>query len=71
MTKVNDANLLWHAFRYIADELSADETEQFEARLADDQVAREAVARAVELSQAIATLPTEPVSARRAIKQFS
>ena len=40
------------AFRYIAEELSDDERGAFELRLADDQGAREAVARAVELSQA-------------------
>lgn len=44
----------WLAFCYIAGELTADEALAFEGRLADDQAAREAVARAVELSEAIA-----------------
>jgi hypothetical protein len=54
-------DLQWLAFCYIADELSADEAEVFEERLAADQEAREAVARAVELSQAVAALPRETV----------
>jgi len=45
----------WLAFCYAADELSPAEAEQFEARLADDQAAREALARAVELTHAVAT----------------
>src|SRR6266850_973110 len=44
----------WLAFCYAADELSPAEAEQFEARLADDQAAREALARAVELTHAVA-----------------
>lgn len=52
-------DLDWLAFCYIADELSRDETDAFEARLADDQEAREAVARAVELTRAIAAAGAE------------
>jgi hypothetical protein len=61
-------DLDWLAFCYIADELSRDEVDAFEARLADDQQAREAVARAVELTRAIAVAGagsrkrTEPAS---------
>jgi hypothetical protein len=52
----NDSNELdWSAFCYAAGELSADEAAAFEARLADDQSAREALARAVELTQVVAT----------------
>lgn len=47
-------DLDWLAFCYIADELSPDEAAAFEERLADDQQAREAVARAVELTRAVA-----------------
>lgn len=47
-----DRDLL--AFRYIADELSGEEAAALEAALETCQSAREAVARAVELSQAIA-----------------
>jgi hypothetical protein len=42
------------AFRYIANELTNDELQAFEDRLATDHQAREAVAAAVELTQAIA-----------------
>jgi hypothetical protein len=44
----------WLAFRYIAGELTGDEAAAFEADLETSQPAREAVARAVELSQAVA-----------------
>lgn len=40
----------WLAFCYIAGELSAAEADAFETRMADDQEAREAVARAVGLA---------------------
>jgi hypothetical protein len=46
--------LEWTAFCYASGELSPAEAEQFEARLADDQEAREALARAVELTQVVA-----------------
>jgi len=63
-------DLDWLAFCYIADELSRDEAGAFEARLADDQQAREAVARAVELTRAIAAAGAErrkrPAPASRA-----
>jgi len=51
--KPTEHNLDWLAFRYVSGELTGDETESFELRLADDQAARDAVASAVELSQAI------------------
>src|SRR3954451_766284 len=44
----------WVALCYASGELNAMEAAQFEARLADDQAAREALARAVELTQAVA-----------------
>jgi len=50
LTDNNELDLL--AFRYIADELADDERDAFEIRLAGDQAAREAVARAVEIGQA-------------------
>jgi len=52
-------DLDWLAFCYVADELSGDELEVFERRLADDQKAREAVARAVELTRAVAAVGDE------------
>jgi len=46
-------DLDWLAFSYAAGELTSAEAEQFELRLADDQTAREALARAVELCQTV------------------
>ena len=43
----------WLAFCYAAGELSEQDTVQFESRLATDQPAREALARAVELTQTV------------------
>ena len=55
-------DLDWAAFCYAAGELSPDEVADFELRLAEDQGAREALARAVELTQAVAAAETlEPV----------
>jgi hypothetical protein len=55
------SDLHWLAFRYAAGELSPDESSAFEARLAEDQEAREAVAAAVELAAAvIAARPALP-----------
>src|SRR5688500_9090345 len=44
-------DLQWLAFQYIAGELSEGDMAEFEARLGSDQVAREAVAEAVELAE--------------------
>lgn len=53
----------WTAFCYAAGEMTAADAEAFELRLADDQAAREALARAVELTQAVAAAETlQPVS---------
>lgn len=54
MTNSPDQDLDWLAFRYIADEMTDDERAAFEARLEQDQPAREAVAGSVELSQTLA-----------------
>lgn len=62
--KPNDfqSDLDWTAFCYAASELSESETAAFESLLAEDQAAREALARAVELSQAVASAETmQPV----------
>jgi hypothetical protein len=53
MNPNSNTDLDWLAFRYIADELPATEREAFELRLADDQLACEALARAVELADTI------------------
>lgn len=47
-----DPTLQGTALRYAADDLSPDEREAFECRLAEDQAAREAVAEVVRLSAA-------------------
>jgi hypothetical protein len=44
----------WLAFCYAAGELNAAEAEAFEVTLSNDQAAREALARAVDLSQTVA-----------------
>jgi hypothetical protein len=52
-------DLHWLSFRYVCGELTADEETAFELRLADDQRAREAVAKAVELHEAIRVAAAE------------
>jgi hypothetical protein len=53
----------WTAFCYAAGELSASDAAAFELRLADNQAAREALARAVEITQAVAAAETlQPVT---------
>lgn len=56
------SDLDWQAFAYWSDELSPSERARFEARLADDQEAREALARAVELSYAVAAVESLSVT---------
>lgn len=52
----------WLAFCYAAGELDAAQAEQFEARLADDQSAREALARTVELTQTVVAAESQAES---------
>jgi len=52
-------DLDWLAFSYAAGELENTDHEQFEARLAEDQSAREALARAVELCQTVSAVETQ------------
>jgi hypothetical protein len=62
-----ESDLAWTAFRYVANEMSADEAVSFELRLAVDQEAREEVARTVELTQTMASVPqtiSQPPSVR-------
>jgi hypothetical protein len=61
----DSADLDWLAFQYINDELSPAEAEQFEQRLADDQAAREAVAEAVLLNEAVRAGELLPAGAHR------
>ncbi len=48
----SESDLDWLAFCYLAEELSVEDRIAFESRLEHDQLAREALARAVELSLA-------------------
>lgn len=61
----DQSEILWLAFRYVADELSTDEVTAFEQRLADDQLAREAVAQATLLWQAAGMPKHQNVPAER------
>ncbi len=54
----------WLAFRYVAGEMAADEAGQFEGCLAEEQVAREAVAAAVMLLQAVPLAGDDETAAR-------
>jgi len=51
--KFADWDLYWTAFCYVADELSESAKNEFEARLVDDQVAREMVTAVVEQIQGL------------------
>ena len=59
--KQSAADREWLAFRYIAGELTGEEAASFETELETSQIAREAVARAVDLSQAIAIAESHKV----------
>ena len=62
MNTESKRNLDWDAVRYIAGEMESDECADFERLLAESQPAREAVAEAVELTQAVkVSFETEPV----------
>jgi anti-sigma-K factor RskA len=50
----NTGDLNWDAFRYVASEMTTDETAAFEQLLAESQQAREAVATALQLAQTVA-----------------
>jgi hypothetical protein len=51
--------LEWQAFCYLSGEMSPAEAERFEARLEGEQEAREALARAVELTQVVAAAESQ------------
>ena len=60
-----EPDLHWTAFLYVSGDLPAAEASSFEARLADDQEARGAVAEAVELVGALAIIGDESPPRRR------
>ena len=53
MHDTENHDLDWQAFRYVANELAEPELAAFESLLAHDQLAREAVVKAVELTHTI------------------
>jgi|GEM_PF-1126278 len=62
MDNHSPTDLFWLAYLYVDNSLSADEAARFEDRLANDQQARECVARVVELCQVVRTAhATDPV----------
>jgi hypothetical protein len=61
-----ESDLHWTAFLYLGGDLPPDEATRFEARLADDQGARDALAGAVELAEALAIVGPEFRPRRRA-----
>ena len=54
--KFESADLSWNAFRYVAGEMSPEESAQFESLLADNLDACEAVANVTELSLSTRTV---------------
>jgi hypothetical protein len=56
------SDVAWLAFRYVAGELGPDEADAFERRLDQDQAAREAVAEAVLLTEAVAALAPDTLA---------
>jgi hypothetical protein len=52
-------DLDWLAFRYVAGEMTDDESAAFELRLADDQLARDAVVEAVQLGECIVAIESQ------------
>ncbi|QDU40719.1 hypothetical protein Mal4_50790 [Maioricimonas rarisocia] len=57
MTTDRDDNLTWLAYQYVANELDAAQRAEFEARLADDQAARDALADLVLIHEAVGRQP--------------
>ncbi len=76
MNSAEREELDWLAFLYVAGELAPDKHSDFEQRLAHDQLACDAVSRAVKLTQAIRTAeevnpvavsPVRPLRLRRSL----
>ncbi len=71
MNEDSHRDLDWQAFRYISDEMSEAEVDQFEALLGEQQAAREAVADAVELLCALSRLrPAAERAPQRASRRW-
>jgi hypothetical protein len=63
MATRDEFELFWQAYLYLGDEMPPAEAEAFEAQLALDQSAREALAKVVDLSQAVAAQPISVLTA--------
>lgn len=63
--------LHWLAFRYATGELNAEEEAAFEERLAEDQAAREALAQAVELHQALLFIAADQSAHRQPVRRVA
>jgi hypothetical protein len=59
MAENRQEDLDWQAFRYIAAEMPPGEVARFEEQLCGNQPSREAVARAVELAEAVAVVSAD------------
>lgn len=57
-----DSDLNWIAFQYITNELSADDSLQFESQLAENQLAREALAQATRLMAGLHSIESVPAT---------
>lgn len=61
-------DLDWMAFCYVTDEMNSEELAEFETRLLEDQAAREAVEKAMQINSIIAgAYQSEPLSARNSV----
>jgi hypothetical protein len=56
--------LLWQAFRYVSEEMTEDEAEAFEVELTENLAACEAVARAVQIRQAVFAVERDAVEVK-------
>lgn len=54
------SDLEWQAFQYVSDELSESETQAFEALLAEQQVARDALVTATQLVAGLNSIAPQP-----------
>ena len=61
-TKAKPSDLQWLAYRYATGEMSNEEESSFELRLVEDQAAREAVAGAVQLHDALAAAGSDSMT---------
>ena len=70
-SKTSSETQLWEAFQYVSGDLTVEESEQFELRMADDADLCDAVAEATLLTLSVAELPagSESISLQAAATQ--